>query len=187
MSKKEENERVIFDLIINELVSSVRNEIAFGMHRHVHTGIISLSELRTVHRIPCNDKADETFASTDGEKDEPMNSTKTTATFSDSSSSVLLLLNKTVDAADMDGTDDTFPPAATATTTQPSSNILYNNSPITDIWGQVPSKEPKSMVLCEFCCKHIAPVRFSNHLDKCMTTGGVSTHSGTRFVKHKKR
>jgi hypothetical protein len=186
MSKKEENERVIFDLIIHELVSSARNEIAFGIHRQVHNGEISLSELRAVHRIPCNDKTEENCASADGEKDKPMNSTQITATFPDSSSSALLLLHKTVDAADMGGSDDTFPPAATATT-QPSSNIVYNNSPITDIWGQVPSKEPKSMVLCEFCCKHIAPVRFSNHLDKCMTTGGVSTHGGSRFVKHKKR
>jgi hypothetical protein len=40
-----------------------------------------------------------------------------------------------------------------------------------DIWGRIPSKEPKYLVTCSICKRSVAASRFAPHLDKCMGLG----------------
>ena len=131
---EDKNDSLMFGLILDELVSSLRNEIAFAVHRQVNTGMIPLSELRTVHRV--NGSYDDLKQATDNKADKYDVSKETSA-----------------------------------------NNIPSADS---DIYGKIPSKEPKSLVLCEFCCKYIAPGRFSNHLDKCMPSVSTTTHNVKR-------
>jgi hypothetical protein len=40
-----------------------------------------------------------------------------------------------------------------------------------DIWGRIPSKEPKYLVGCSVCGRPVSAARFAPHLDKCMGLG----------------
>jgi len=51
-----------------------------------------------------------------------------------------------------------------------------------DIWGRIPTKEPKFLVQCSICNRMVNTLRFAPHLDKCMgigTTLRAATIAGT--------
>ena len=52
----------------------------------------------------------------------------------------------------------------------PLTKPIYSNS---DIWGNIPLKEPKHLVECLVCKRQVAVSRFAPHLDKCMGLGTV--------------
>lgn len=69
-------------------------------------------------------------------------------------------------------------------TTSASSIITTRQQSYTqaDIWGRIPTKEPKFLVKCSICNRMVNTLRFASHLDKCMgigTTVRAATMAGT--------
>jgi Sgf11 (transcriptional regulation protein) len=53
-----------------------------------------------------------------------------------------------------------------------------------DIWGRIPSKEPRFLVTCSICGRAVAASRFAPHLDKCMGLGvGARANSSSNSAR----
>lgn len=78
------------------------------------------------------------------------------------------------------GTDDTSQKSICQSAENSGRDSSY------DIWGRIPSKEPKTTVKCQNCGKNVSAIRFAPHLDKCMglgTSRGSSSSSMRGAVK----
>ena len=75
-----------------------------------------------------------------------------------------------------DPTEVDSPVAATdTTTTQPTPNpTVATTTRQTDIFGNIPGKEPAHLLECSVCSQKVNGLRFTSHLDKCMGIGTMS-------------
>lgn len=62
-----------------------------------------------------------------------------------------------------------------STRQQSSALTTQQSQQLEDIWGNIPLKEPKELLLCPVCHRSINALRFAPHLEKCM---GIHYASG---------
>lgn len=78
-----------------------------------------------------------------------------------------------------ESTDDNTPTPSSSEPTAIPSTRHSSSSPLTDVWGRLPAKEPPFMIKCSICHRRINTLRFAPHLDKCMGLG-VGSRVNTR-------
>ena len=106
--------------------------------------------------------------------DEAVAGTATNATVNDTTAAVAAVASTSSEAeataADTTRTTTTTTSASTSTmqTRQSTSGSSSNSTNQVDIWGRIPSKEPKYNVECRICGRMVSALRFAPHLDKCM-------------------
>jgi hypothetical protein len=70
----------------------------------------------------------------------------------------------------------------TVADTPTNDRVTRHQQNHTDIWGRIPSKEPREMAFCKICSRHVSVARFAPHLDKCMGIG-TTTRAATTTVR----
>lgn len=63
--------------------------------------------------------------------------------------------------------------AENASNTNNTAGMVTRQQSQTDIWGRIPTKEPKDLE-CSICGRQVNGLRFAPHLDKCMGIGTTS-------------
>ena len=179
-------QNIIAEMIYDSLITSLCVEVASGMHRFAKTGMYPMAELmkgdiddnismRGDHRRKKKQKREmngESHITSDvSTLSERLSQNQTNANENNTSASSYN--ENGVDASYetqqqhmLSSSMETINVPAPVMSTRKSKG---NN---VDIWGNIPTKEPKKKsVKCLLCCRMVSIVRFAVHLDKCMGLG----------------
>jgi len=155
------DEDQLVEYLYERLIDSISTDVACGMHRLVKTGAIPYSDLM-------NPKSRRdiypSIHKTDQEMEESLQEYVTEVP-----PSKRLRRNASVEpSTSQHNVEDAVTEANDVSTTMVTRG---QSTPIHDIWGRIPPKEPKLSATCPVCSRQISTLRFAPHLDKCMGIG----------------
>ena len=184
---KTEDDDAIYQIIYNEIISTICIEVACGMHQMAKTGELKLSDIMIPRKhFQKRSSPSLEVASSPNSKKQCLASDTT-----HQRKGKYRELSTVSTAADV---QQQTPVSGRMTRRATNNNAsgggsgggggggssVSNNC---DIWGRVPPKEPSNLTKCSNCGRMVSALRFAPHLDKCMGIGNSRPFSSRSSSK----
>uniref|UniRef100_A0A7S2WKT2 SAGA-associated factor 11 n=1 Tax=Eucampia antarctica TaxID=49252 RepID=A0A7S2WKT2_9STRA len=156
--------------IFDDMVTALSIEIACGAHRMAKTGEFKLSDIM-LPRERVNDSLG-SWKTGDDKHDEKDGLESSISESLRSTKGSIQGYNDLYSTTDSTTNDNSQKPKSQSTESSGRDSSY-------DIWGRIPSKEPKTTVKCKKCGKNVSAIRFAPHLDKCMGLGTSRRNSSS--------